>query len=61
MGEGEQGSLGGEIGGFEVVGDLIESLPDPGVVAAHVGGWRAGSSAGLFIGHRVVCGVPRSL
>jgi len=44
LGEGEEGGLGGEVGGFEVLGDLIESLSNPGVVAAHVGGWMVGMS-----------------
>ena len=35
LGEAEEGSLGAKVGGFEVLGDLIEGLADAGVVAAH--------------------------
>lgn len=35
LGEGEEGGLGGLVGGFEGLGDLVEGLADARVVAAH--------------------------
>jgi len=36
LGEGEERRLGGLVGGFEVLGYLIEGLAYPGIVAPHV-------------------------
>lgn len=52
--------MGGEIGGFEIVRDLVDGLPDPGVVPAHVGGWRVGLMASQLIGGEVGYGCSRS-
>ncbi len=38
FGEGEEGGLGCEVGGFDVLGDLVEGLADAGVGGAHCGG-----------------------
>ena len=35
FGEGEEGGLGREVGGFDVLGDLVEGLTDAGVGGAH--------------------------
>lgn len=35
FGEGEEGGLGREVGGFDVLGYLVEGLPDAGVGGAH--------------------------
>lgn len=35
LGEGEEGGLGGEVGGFKVLGDLVDGLADAGVGTAH--------------------------
>lgn len=42
LGDGEEGGLGGLVGGFEGLGDLVEGLPDARVVAAHGVGCTAG-------------------
>ena len=38
FGEGEEGGLGGEVCGFDILGDLVEGLADAGVGGAHVVG-----------------------
>lgn len=50
LGEGEEAGLGGEVGGFEVLRDLVEGLPDSRVVAAHGGELNVWAEGGQFIG-----------
>lgn len=43
MGEGIEGCLGLYIGGLDVLGDLVERLPDTRVIDAAHDGWLADS------------------
>lgn len=48
LGESEEGGLGREVCGFDVLGDLVEGLADPGVVSTHC--LELADFAGLLVG-----------